>query len=150
MKVLVVEDDPGVSRFVSSRLSREGFEVILLHEGSSAVSAVREHSPDLLLLDITLPGRDGRDICRELKRDPALARIPVIIMSGLGETGDRIAGLEIGADDYVSKPFNDQELALRVRAVLRRTQGVSGPPVRRVGSLTIDEPQRRVAVDGQQ
>jgi DNA-binding response OmpR family regulator len=148
MKVLVVEDDPGVGRFVTTRLAREGYEVVLLDEGAGAISAVRQHNPDLLLLDLTLPGRDGRDICRELKRDPALSRIPVIIMSGLGETVDRIAGLEIGADDYVAKPFNDQELALRVRAVLRRTHGISGVPVRRLGTLTIDEPQRRVEVEG--
>jgi DNA-binding response OmpR family regulator len=147
MRVLVVEDDPGVSSFVSKRLQREGFETAVIADGLAAVPAVREQHPDLVLLDISLPGRDGREICRELKRDSALARIPVIIMSGMGEDVDRIVGLEIGADDYVTKPFNDRELALRIRAVLRRTHGVSGTPVRSFGKLTIDEPQRRVTVN---
>jgi DNA-binding response OmpR family regulator len=148
MKVLVVEDDPLISRFVASRLEQEGMEPILVADGTGAVRAVREHKPDLVLLDLTLPGRDGRDICREMRHDPALARIPVIIMSGHGAETDRIIGLEIGADDYVTKPFSDRELALRIRAVLRRTRGESGPPERRLGTLIIDEPQRRVTLNG--
>jgi two-component system alkaline phosphatase synthesis response regulator PhoP len=148
MKVLVVEDDPGVSQFVSTRLKREGMDAIVVTDGARAVHAVRQHRPDLILLDLNLPGRDGRDICRELRLDPTFARIPVIIMSGLGGDVDRIVGLEIGADDYVTKPFNDRELALRIRAVLRRTQGTGGPPVRRFGSLEVDLAQRRVTLNG--
>jgi two-component system phosphate regulon response regulator PhoB len=148
MKVLVIEDDPGVSKFLAMRLRREGMDPILVSDGGRAVAEIRAHHPDIVLLDINLPGRDGRDICRELRRDPTLARIPVIIMSGLGEDVDRIVGLEIGADDYVTKPFNDRELALRIQAVLRRTHGNSGPPVRRFGGLVLDTARRRVTVNG--
>jgi DNA-binding response OmpR family regulator len=149
MKVLVVEDDPSVSRFVAVRLQREGIETVVVEDGGRAMSAVREHRPDLVLLDITLPNRDGLEICRELRRDPDLASTPVIILSGLGQEMDRIKGLELGADDYIPKPFNDRELTLRVKAVMRRVE--QGPPdrVQRVGSLEIDGPRRRATVAGE-
>jgi two-component system alkaline phosphatase synthesis response regulator PhoP len=123
-------------------------EPLAVDNGTAAVPMVREHRPDLVVLDITLPGRDGLDICRELRRDPVLNQIPIIILSGLGADMDRIVGLEIGADDYIAKPFNDRELALRVKAVIRRTQAIAADPVRRVGALVIDEPRRRVTVGG--
>jgi DNA-binding response OmpR family regulator len=148
MKVLVVEDDPRIGDIVARRLGREDIATILVGDGNDAIPAVRQHRPDLVLLDLSLPGRNGLEICRDLKRDPDLARTPVIIMSGWSEESDRIAGLEIGADDYVTKPFSDRELLLRVKAVIRRAHGATTPPVRRFGSLTIDHPQRRASVDG--
>jgi two-component system phosphate regulon response regulator PhoB len=149
MKVLVVEDDPRIGQIVANRLQREGMEASIVSDGMLAVPAVRAWQPDLVLLDITLPGRDGLDICRELRRDPLLGRIPIIILSGLGEDLDRIVGLELGADDYIPKPFNDRELALRVKAVIRRAHESAPSHVRQLGVLTIDAPQRRVTLDGQ-
>jgi DNA-binding response OmpR family regulator len=149
MKVLVVEDDPHISDMVARRLGRDGIQTVVISDGAAAVAAVREQAPDLVLLDLNLPGRSGLDICRELKRDPELARTPVIILSGWGEVTDRIVGLESGADDYVPKPFNDRELLLRVKAVIRRTRGAAQPSLRTIGGLVIDQAKRLVSVNGE-
>jgi DNA-binding response OmpR family regulator len=128
-RVLVVDDDPTVSDVVRRYLEREDFSVRLAGDGQAALDAYRQERPDLVVLDLMLPGIDGLEVCRRLRgQDPGL---PIIMLTALGEESDRVLGLEIGADDYVTKPFSPRELVLRVQSVLRRT----APPPPQTGEL---------------
>jgi DNA-binding response OmpR family regulator len=118
-KVLVVEDDPAIREGLVVTLQSEGYEVADVDNGSDALRAVAEHDPDLVLLDIMLPGRNGYDVCRDLRRERAA--LPIIMLTAKGEEIDKVIGLELGADDYVTKPFGVRELLARIGAVLRRT-----------------------------
>jgi two-component system phosphate regulon response regulator PhoB len=109
---------------------------------------VREHHPDLLILDLMLPGMDGLEICRHLRQDAATARLPILMLTAKAEEVDRVVGLEVGADDYVVKPFSPRELVARVRAILRRAQEPAEVSIRRVGDLEVDEARHSVAVQG--
>ena len=118
--VLVVDDDPTVSDVVRRYLERSDFDVTLAVDGQQALAAAAEHRPDLVVLDLMLPGLDGLEVCRRLRtRDPDL---PVVMLTALGEESDRVLGLSLGADDYVTKPFSPRELVLRVQSVLRRSR----------------------------
>ncbi len=118
--VLVVEDEPDLREVMRYNLQREGFEVVECEDGEQGLEAIRQRLPSLVLLDIMLPGMSGLDICRAMKRDPETRGIPVIMVTARGEESEIVLGLELGADDYVPKPFSPRELVARVKAVLRR------------------------------
>jgi two-component system, OmpR family, alkaline phosphatase synthesis response regulator PhoP len=146
--VLVVEDELEIARVVRDYLRNAGFEVIVVGDGGSAVASVRSAKPDLLVLDLGLPGRDGLDVAREIRR---WSDTPIVMLTARGDETDRIVGLEIGADDYVVKPFSPKELVARVRAVLRRTRTAArGDEVVRAGDVEIDTAKMRVSVGGAQ
>ncbi len=142
---MVVDDEPTVREVVAQYLEREGFEVRSLDRGDQVVAAVAEFLPDLIVLDIMLPGASGLDVLR----DVGAARIPVILLTARVEEADRVLGLELGADDYVTKPFSPRELAARVRTVLRRAQpATDAPDTIDLGELRIDVRAREVFVRG--
>jgi DNA-binding response OmpR family regulator len=143
--ILVVEDEMKIARLVRDYLQHAGFDVIVTGNGESALASARGARPDLVVLDLGLPGTDGLDVTRELRRS---SNVPIVILTARGDEADRIVGLELGADDYVVKPFSPKELVARVRAVLRRTEAArQGPPeVLRVADIEIDMSRLRVSV----
>jgi len=151
-RVCVVEDEPDIAEVLQYNLEKEGFEVDLAHRGDSALEAVRRHPPDLLILDLMLPGIDGLELTRLLKRDPTTSRIPIVMLTAKGEEVDRIVGFELGADDYIPKPFSPRELVLRVKAVMRRLEpGPSGEPERlQLGGIELDVGGHRCWVAGRE
>jgi len=152
VRILVVDDDSNVSEVVARYLRREGFEVETVADGRVAVDRALTDPPDLIVLDLMLPGLDGLEVCRRLR---ALAPVPVIMLTARGDESDRVVGLELGADDYVSKPFSPKELVARVRAVLRRAKGplapppTSGPVVFEDGDLLVDVAARQARLRGE-
>jgi DNA-binding response OmpR family regulator len=146
-RVLVVDDDSTVSDVVRRYLERDGFTVGLAVDGPSALRSFAQEKPDLVVLDLMLPGIDGLEVCRRMRAlDPAL---PVVMLTALGEESDRVLGLEVGADDYVTKPFSPRELVLRIRSVLRRTAQpgpAAAPPAETLldGDLSVDVARRIV------
>lgn len=151
-RLLVVEDEPDIAEVLRYNLERAGFAVELEGTGDGALAAIRHQPPDLLLLDLMLPGLDGLELTRMLKRDPATAKLPIVMLTARGEEIDRIVGLELGADDYIPKPFSPREVVLRVRAVLRRhsavgTTGEAAEAVE-VGSLRLDTGAHRLEIRG--
>jgi two-component system, OmpR family, alkaline phosphatase synthesis response regulator PhoP len=144
--VLVVEDEIEIARVVRDYLRNAGFEVIVVGDGGSAVASVRSAKPDLLVLDLGLPGRDGLDVAREIRR---WSDTPIVMLTARGDETDRVVGLELGADDYVVKPFSPKELVARIRAVLRRTRAAErGAEVLRAADVEIDTGKMRVTVAG--
>jgi two-component system alkaline phosphatase synthesis response regulator PhoP len=121
-RILIVDDEPDIRELVRYNLEREGFAVLEAEDGEHALDMVRKERPDLVVLDVMLPGADGLEICRMLRTQSAAARIPIVMLTAKAGEVDRILGLEIGADDYVSKPFSPRELVARIRAVLRRSE----------------------------
>lgn len=147
-RVLVVEDDVDIAGLIQHYLSKAGFTTTLMHDGDDVVERVRKDPPDLVVLDLMLPGVDGLQVCRTLRADPATASVPIIMVTARAEDSDRIAGLELGADDYVSKPFNPNVLVARVRALLRRTQArPAAGRILRYGPVAIDLDRHAVVVD---
>jgi len=143
--ILVVDDEPKVARLARDYLEKNGFRVITAADGPSALAMARRERPDLLILDLLLPGLDGREVCRILRRE---SEVPIIMLTALAEESDQVVGLEIGADDYIVKPFSPRALVARVRAMLRRTQGqVKAPAVIRSGSLEVDIERHTVSLD---
>lgn len=150
-RVLVVDDDPTVAEIVSRYLTREGFEVESVGDGAEALALAASSPPDVVVLDLMLPGLDGLEVCRRL-RD--LAPIPVIMLTARGDESDRVMGLDLGADDYVTKPFSPRELTARVKSVLRRAQGPlapspEGPSVLVAGDLEVEAPAREARIGGE-
>jgi two-component system, OmpR family, alkaline phosphatase synthesis response regulator PhoP len=143
--VLVVEDEPGIVTIVRDYLERAGFRVLTAGDGDTALRLARLERPNLMVLDLMLPGTDGLDVIRALRADPSLHLMSVIMLTARVDEADRLVGLELGADDYVTKPFSPRELVARVRAVLRRAEG-SGTysPTVRAGNLSIDLQRRTV------
>ena len=142
--ILVVDDEPKIVRIARDYLERSGFRIVPAYDGASALAAVRQEKPDLVVLDLNLPEMDGLDVCRTLRRESSL---PIIMLTARAEEADRLIGLELGADDYIVKPFSPRELVARVRAVLRRTQGeVQASNTLRAGDLEIDLSGHRVAL----
>ena len=119
-KIIVVEDEPDLVDVVTYNLKREGYLVLAAQRGDEGINLIRSERPDLVLLDLMLPGMDGLSICRQMKSDTSLSEIPIIIASAKGEESDVVIGLEMGADDYLAKPFSPRELLARIKAVLRR------------------------------
>jgi two-component system alkaline phosphatase synthesis response regulator PhoP len=124
-RVLVIEDERDIAELMRYNLAREGYEVRLTGSGSEGLKQARESRPDLVLLDIMVPELNGWEVCRRLKQDPELRDIPVIMVTGRVEEGDKVLGFEMGADDYVTKPFSPRELLARIRAVMRRSKPVA-------------------------
>jgi len=144
--ILVVEDEPAIARLARDYLVQAGFRVQIAGDGEAALQTARVAQPDLIVLDLGLPGRDGLDVMRQLRHTSDL---PVIVVTARGEETDRIVGLELGADDYMVKPFSPKELVARVRAVFRRTEARDDPAeMIRVADIEIDVPRMRVAVAG--
>lgn len=145
--ILVVEDEMKIARLVRDYLEDAGFDVIVVGDGEAALASARGSKPDLVVLDLRLPGRDGLDVARELRRSSS---VPIVMLTARGDEADRIVGLELGADDYIVKPFSPKELAARIRAVLRRTQGAQagGPEVLRVLDVEVDLRRMRATVGG--
>ncbi|RME77100.1 MAG: DNA-binding response regulator [Chloroflexi bacterium] len=138
-RILVVDDDKKIVRLVRSYLEQAGYDVLTAYDGETALHAIRRDRPDLVVLDLMLPDRDGWDITRLVRSDPALAKLPIIMLTARVEDTDRIIGLELGADDYIPKPFNPREVVARVRAVLRRAADTPLPPrALQVGGLKLD------------
>ena len=147
--VLVIEDEPDLRNLLDRQLDRAGYRVLLAEDGLEGLEAASRESVDLVLLDLMLPHLDGLEVCRRLKRDVRTSRLPVIMLTAKGEPVDRIVGLELGADDYITKPFNLRELLLRIAAVLRRSQGEDARPDRiEFDGLQIDAAGRTVEVRG--
>jgi DNA-binding response OmpR family regulator len=143
--ILVVEDDPVINQAVSDRLVAEGYVVVRAWDGPGAVEAHQEHAPDLVVLDVMLPGFDGHEVCRRIQADRP---VPVIMLTARGDETDLLVGLAVGADDYLTKPFSLRELAARVHALLRRMEKLSRPegdePPLVLGDLEINYAERRV------
>jgi DNA-binding response OmpR family regulator len=120
-RVLVVDDDPDVAKSIEATL-RKYYKVFVVYSGIEALKEARRHPPDLIVLDVVMPGMDGLETCRELRVDPTLTDVPILFLTALGRPEDRVAGLRAGADDYLTKPFNLEELQLRIKAILRRVR----------------------------
>jgi phosphate regulon transcriptional regulator PhoB len=148
-RVLIVEDEPDIRDLIAFHLERAGYQPRAVRTGPEALREVRAGPPDLVLLDLMLPELDGLEVCRRIRQDPKTAAVPIIMLTARGEEVDRVLGLELGADDYVGKPFSPKELLARVRAVLRRARpGTESLPLT-VGSLTVDVGTHTVSVGGQ-
>jgi len=144
-RILVVDDEPKILRLVSDYLEHAGFGVIVARDGREALMRARAEHPDLVILDLGLPGLDGLDVTRSLRRDSA---VPLIMLTARDSETDRVLGLELGADDYLTKPFSPRELVARVRAVLRRNQPEAQETLLRVAELELDLPRLRASVAG--
>jgi two-component system, OmpR family, alkaline phosphatase synthesis response regulator PhoP len=148
--ILVVDDEPGIVQIARDYLDRAGFRVLTAGDGAAALRLARSERPSLLVLDLMLPGLDGLDVTRALRQDPATRKLPIIMLTARVEEADRLVGLELGADDYITKPFSPRELVARVRAVLRRSEGDAAPGgVIHVGDLSIDLERRSVRRSGE-
>jgi DNA-binding response OmpR family regulator len=148
--LLVVEDDPDIAALIVRYLERAGHRVDTLGSGSDVMPRLRSSTADLVILDLMLPGLDGLLVCQAMRSNPATAHIPIIMLTARGEEADRVAGLELGADDYVTKPFSPKELTARVTALLRRAGRTAASPLQRYGPITIDADKHHVALDGEE
>jgi two-component system phosphate regulon response regulator PhoB len=149
--ILIIEDEKDLAELLAYNLEHEGFRTVTALDGLSGLDRATVLVPDLVLLDLMLPGMPGTEICKTLKKNPKTAPIPVIVLTAKGEEIDRVIGFEIGADDYVVKPFSTRELLLRVKAVLRRTRPEkAGSGIIRIGPLTLDTDRHIVTVDGEE
>ena len=149
--ILVVEDDEDIQELLSYNLQSAGYGVIPSRDGYEALEAARKRLPDLVILDLMMPGISGFDVCRELRRDERTARIPIIMLTARGDEVDRIVGLELGADDYVVKPFSPRELLLRIKAVLKRLAPENREnKALRKGALTVDLDAHRAYLEGEE
>jgi phosphate regulon transcriptional regulator PhoB len=148
-RILIIEDDRDIVELVRYNLANEGFQVAAAFDGSSGLANLKKSPPDLLLLDLMLPRMSGLDICREIRKEESLNRLPVLMLTARGDEADRVVGLEMGADDYVTKPFSPRELIARVKALLRRAEPpVDSPRVLELGKLAIDPASYRVSHSG--
>jgi len=149
-RILVIEDDPDIALSLRLKLEREGgFEVETAKDGADGLRLAIDHPPDLVMLDVNLPGMNGFEVCRHLRKDPATAATPVIMLTARIDESDRVAGLDFGADDYITKPFSPKEALARIRAVLRRSERADAVPEALAdGALRIDIGARRADVAG--
>ncbi len=149
-RILIVEDEKDIARLIQYNLDKAGFMCDTAGSGEDALAALARKGFDLLLLDVMLPGLDGLEVCRRIRQDARLAALPVIMLTAKGEEVDRIVGLELGAEDYIVKPFSPRELVLRVKAVLRRQASVGNADVLRSGELILDKARHKVTVEGRE
>jgi DNA-binding response OmpR family regulator len=148
-RILAVDDEPDALELIEFNLKGAGFEVATATDGAGALKKARSLMPALIVLDLMLPEMDGLEVCKQLRRDPATAKIPIVMLTAKATEVDRVLGLELGADDYVTKPFSPRELILRVKGLLRRKTEPAGPDEQiRVGDLVIDLPRHEVLVAG--
>ncbi|MBT8484755.1 MAG: response regulator transcription factor [Phycisphaerales bacterium] len=152
-RVLIVEDEPEIAELIRINVERAGFETAWAVSGRRALDEIGRERPDVVLLDLMLPDGDGLEVCRRLRSDPPTKDLPIVIVSAKGEEPDIVAGIELGADDYVTKPFSPRVLIARIRNVLRRAGRLDDGPARRIaspaGTIVIDEERHRVSVDEQ-
>jgi two-component system alkaline phosphatase synthesis response regulator PhoP len=149
-RILLVDDDPKIVRLVRTYLEQAGMTVFTAYDGEEAMYAIRRERPDLIVLDLMLPKRDGWEITKRVRADERLASTPILMLTARVEDSDRILGFELGADDYLTKPFNPLEVVARVRAILRRATGnPTSPHILEVGSLRLDADDHTVSVGGQ-
>lgn len=147
-RILIVEDDKDISRLVSYNLQKAGYECQAVYSGEEALSVLPKGNFDLVVLDIMLPGIDGFEVCRSMKRHERLKETPVVMLTARGQEVDRVVGLELGADDYIVKPFSPRELVLRIKARLKRTLNREGAKeIFSIKQLTLDVPRHRVFVN---
>jgi two-component system phosphate regulon response regulator PhoB len=137
-KILIVEDDPDIRELLRFNLEKAGYNLYLAEDGEKALALARKHAPDLILLDLMLPGVDGLEVCRTLKRDPDTEPVPIIMITAKGEEMDRVVGLELGADDYIVKPFSIREVLLRIRKLMDRQEKRTAPTVLKADPLVLD------------
>ncbi|MGQ9905048.1 MAG: response regulator transcription factor [Anaerolineae bacterium] len=148
-RILVADDDPQITRLVRSYLEQAGFQVLTAADGEQALHVIRHDRPDLAVLDVMMPKRDGFELVRLLRADPHLSSLPILMLTARVEDSDKLHGLDLGADDYLTKPFNPSEVVARVRALLRRASGALRPsPIIEIRGLRIDLEQRQVSVAG--
>jgi len=148
-RILIIEDDRDIVELVRYNLANEGFQVSGINDGASGLSTLKKSPPDLLLLDLMLPKLSGLEICREVRKDESLNRLPILMLTARGDEADRVVGLEMGADDYVTKPFSPRELIARVKALLRRAEPpADSPRTIELGKLSIDPASYRVSCSG--
>ena len=150
-KIVVIEDEPDIVEVVSYNPKREGYNVMSVDRGDEGINLIRNQSPSVVILDLMLPGMDGLSVCQQLKSDPLVRDIPVIIISAKGEESDIVIGLELGADDYLTKPFSPRELLARVKAVLRRSPVKKNQSRERIviQNLVIDVSRHEVRVNNE-
>ncbi len=149
-RILIVDDDKHIVRLLKAYLEQAGLAIITAYDGEEAQRVIRRERPDLVVLDLMLPGRDGWDITRWMRSDQQLASIPILMLTARVEDVDKILGLELGADDYLTKPFNPREVVARVRAILRRASGgASASSILQVGALRLDVDQHTLSVSGE-
>lgn len=149
-RILVVEDEPDIVEVLQYNLGREGFAVEASSRGDEALESIRRRPPDLVVLDLMLPGTDGLEVLRTLRRDQATRSLPVLLLTARGEEIDRVVGLELGADDYVTKPFSPREVTLRIKAILRRGEAEEEESERiEIGDLVLDVGGHRALVAGE-
>lgn len=148
-RILIIEDDKDIVELVRYNLEKDGFQVLATGDGTTGLAQLRKSLPDLLILDLMLPKLSGLEVCKEVRRDGTLSRLPILMLTARGEEADRIVGLELGADDYVTKPFSPRELVARIKALLRRVEAPAGgeKPID-VGQLRIDPAAYRVTRGG--
>lgn len=151
-RILLIEDEPDIAEVLEYNLQKEGFDVEVARRGDAGLEAIRREAPDLVLLDLMLPGIDGLELTRMLKRDAVTSGLPIVMLTARGEELDRIVGLELGADDYISKPFSPREVILRIKAVLRRLQHEETTPqdLIEVGGIQLDVSGHQLRVRGKE
>jgi two-component system, OmpR family, alkaline phosphatase synthesis response regulator PhoP len=150
-KILVVDDEKDIVKMLTYNLQKEGYRTVAAYDGDDALYLAGREHPDLVILDLMLPGMDGLEVCKTLKKDPKLSSVPIIMLTAKTQESDKVVGLELGADDYVSKPFSVKELLARVKAVLRRTKEKDqAPHLHEAGGLRIDFDRIAVTVNGKQ
>ncbi|MBU1726631.1 MAG: response regulator transcription factor [Candidatus Omnitrophica bacterium] len=146
-KILIVDDEKDIVRMLDYNLKKEGYRTVTAADGEDALESVKKERPDLIILDLMLPRIDGLEVCKILKKDSKTASTPVIMLTAKAQESDKIVGLELGADDYVTKPFSPREMVARIRAVLRRTQEKEKlPEVLKIGSMSIDFSKIQVCI----
>jgi two-component system phosphate regulon response regulator PhoB len=151
MKILIVEDERDLAELIAFNLEREGYQTIVAFDGKSGLEKVEQFKPDLVVLDLMLPETSGTEICRALRKAESTATIPIIMVTAKGEEIDKVVGFEVGADDYLVKPFSTRELILRIKAILRRTtQEKKDTQFFSAGSLVLDTSCHKVTVDGEE
>ncbi len=147
-KILIIEDETDISELVALHLEREGHDAICVANGLQAQPSVLEHQPDLIVLDLMLPGLDGTQVFKRLRADTRTSHIPVVMLTAKGQVSDKITGLELGADDYITKPFSPRELLLRISAILRRVKKVTHISEIQRGRFLIDRKNMKLFLDG--
>ncbi|MCU0651443.1 MAG: response regulator [Candidatus Omnitrophica bacterium] len=148
-KILIVDDERDIIKMLDYNLKKEGFRVISAYDGEDAIDSALKERPDLIVLDLMLPGLDGLEVCKTIKKENKTANIPIIMLTAKAQEADKIVGLELGADDYITKPFSPRELIARIKAVLRRVKEKGDlPEILKIGMLSIDFSKIQVSVGG--
>jgi two-component system phosphate regulon response regulator PhoB len=145
-RILVAEDEQDVRELIARNLKAAGFTVLTADDGGEAIEKARKEHPALLVLDIMMPGMTGLEVCKALRGDPLTTKLPILVLTAKAEEVDRVLGLELGADDYMTKPFSPRELVLRIKSILRRVAGPAESDVLRVGDITVDHTRHVVRV----